>query len=215
MREIDEAEEQMTQLRQKKRKILAAVVLGILCVSFYGWWRKTVPPSDAAIVSQTATVEAAHKAQGEVVVYVSGLVEHPGLVKVPAGARALDAVNAAGGLLPGADVSKVNLAQALRDGMQIHVSGQAVMAKESSGQYSGSTGAQTQSQNSNSAAEKININTADATQLDKLPGVGPAMAAKIVEWRKANGPFQAGEDLKKVKGLGEAKYQKLKDKISW
>ena len=220
MREIDEKKEEAALLRSRKMKILAAIALGVIFVSFYGWWRKTLPNNNATLIPKNETAEAAQKAEGDIIVYVSGMVEHPGLVKVRAGARALDAVNNAGGVLPGADVSKVNLAESVRDGMQIHVPGQVLMKKDDgAGNYSGQPGTKSQSQSSTSPAavseEKININTADAAQLDKLPGVGPAMAAKIVEWRKVNGPFQDGSDLKKVKGIGDSKYQKLKDKISW
>ena len=63
--------------------------------------------------------------------------------------------------------------------------------------------------------EKININTADAVLLDQLPGVGPALAARIVEYRLTKGPFHDGSDLKKVAGVSEIKYQKIKDKIVW
>lgn len=220
MREINEAEEEADKQRKDKRKILATVAVVVISVSFYGWWSKTLKPDPGVVVSRDTVVEAAHKEPGDVVVYVSGRVEHPGVIKVSAGARAIDVVNAAGGLLSGADVSKVNLAQSVKDGMQINVPGQPIMAGDSNtGKYSGpgnvpgrpgsvSTGA-------NSTEGKININTADASELDKLPGVGPAMAEKIVEWRKINGPFQDGEDLKKVKGIGEEKYRKLKDRISW
>ena len=131
----------------------------------------------------------------------------------------LDAVNAAGGLLPGAEVSGLNLAQRLRDGMQIHVPGRPVIKDEgSSPQYQPVAGAARNSSPPAGApvpAAKVNINTATAAELDQLPGIGPAMAARIVEWRQANGPFQSGEDLKKVQGIGEAKYRKLKDKITW
>ena len=220
MREINEAEETAEKQRKDKRKILAVVAVVVISVSFYGWWSKTLKPDPGIAVSRETIVEAAHEEQGAVVVYVSGRVEHPGVIKVSAGARAIDVVNAAGGLLSGADVSKVNLAQSVKDGMQINIPGQPIMAGDpNAGKYSGPgnvpgrTGSS--SSGTNSAEGKININTADASELDKLPGVGPAMAEKIVEWRKNNGPFQDGEDLKKVKGIGEEKYRKLKDKISW
>lgn len=219
MRKIDEAEERAVMLK-KKRKILAVAAFVVTSFSMYGWWCKTTPTSNAALIPKGEIVEASRKAPGNVIVYVSGRVEHPGLVQVHVGERTLDAVNAAGGLLAGADVSKVNLAQAVRDGMQIHVPGQVLMQIDSNtGKYPVSPSPQIIAKVATCTAVlaegKININTADAAELDKLPGVGPAMAAKIVEWRNTNGPFKAGEDLKKVKGIGEAKYQKLKDKISW
>lgn len=219
MREINETEEAAAELQRKKRRILAVVAVGVVSASFYGWWNKTREPVIETQVSRNDIVEAAKKTQGDVVVYVSGRVEHPGVVKVIAGSRAIDVVNAAGGLLSGADVAKINLAQVVKDGMQIHVPGQPIIVGDANQiQYSGPTGTlrnNAPATGTKRDEEKININTAEASELDKLPGVGPAMAAKIVEYRKANGAFHDGEDLKKVKGLSDAKYQKLKDKISW
>ena len=219
MRKVDELEEQADRLRQMKRKIVAALAVCILGFSVYSWWSKTAPPRPEVASPGVEVAEASRKPRGEIVVYVSGLVEHPGVIKLPAGSRVLDALNAAGGLLFGAEVSKLNLAQSLRDGMQIHVPGTPAVKNDglsSHYQVAAGTGKNsTVPSGSVASADKININTATAAELDKLPGVGPAMAKRIVEWRQANGPFQSGEDLKQVKGIGEAKYQKLKDKISW
>ena len=219
MRKVDELEEQADRLRQKKRKIMAALAVCILGFGVYSWWSKTAPPQPEVPSPGAEVAEASRKPRGEIVVYVSGLVEHPGVIKLPAGSRVLDAVNAAGGLLFGAEVSKLNLAQSLRDGMQIHVPGTpAVKSDGLSPHYQEAAGAgkkSTDPSGSVAPSDKININTASAAELDKLPGVGPAMAKRIMEWRQANGPFQSGEDLKQVQGIGDAKYQKLKDRISW
>ena len=219
MRTVDELAEQADRLRQKKRKIVAALAVCILGFSSYSWWSKTTPPQPEAQTSGTVVAEASRKPHGEIVVYVSGLVEHPGVIKLAAGSRALDAVNAAGGLLFGAEVSRLNLAQPLRDGMQIHVPGTPAVKNDglsSHYQIDAGTGKKPSSPSGSVAlSDKININTATAAELDKLPGVGPAKSKRIVEWRQENGPFHSGEDLKQVKGIGDAKYQKLKDRISW
>lgn len=218
MRKVDELEEEATRLRLKKKQIVTATVLLIIAGCAYGWVDKLLAPSP--LPEQNAAVTGlARKAPADIVVYVSGMVEHPGVVKVTGDSRALDAVNAAGGLLPGAELSGLNLAQRLRDGMQIHVPGRPVVKSEgSSPQYQPAGGAVKNSSPPAGAsvpATKVNINTAAAAELDQLPGVGPAMAVRIVEWRQANGPFQSGEELKKVPGIGETKYRKLKDKITW
>ena len=219
MRKVDELEEQAERLRQKKRKIVAALAVCLLGFSSYSWWSKTTPPQSDVSSSGAEVAEASRQPRGEIVVYVSGLVEHPGVIKLPAGSRVLDAVNVAGGLLFGAEVSKLNLAQPLRDGMQIHVPGTPAVKNDgisSHYQMAAGTGKNSSTPPGSIApSDKININTATAAELDKLPGVGPAMAKRIVEWRQENGPFHSGEDLKQVKGIGDAKYQKLKDRISW
>ena len=207
MRKIDEAAEEQARVVRRKKILLSALALGVIFFSILGWWQKTSPAEISYTAVRNDVVEASQKPKAELVVYVSGQVKHPGVLKVGAGARVLDAINAAGGLTEGADVVKINLAQALKDGTQIHVPGHLAAPQEN-----GNASRQNVTAPQN---EKININTADASELDKLPGVGPSLAARIVEWRKNKGPFSDGADLKKVPGIGESKFQQLKDKIVW
>ena len=109
-----------------------------------------------------------------------------------------DAVNVCGGLLPTADEKAVNMAQVLKDGAQLQVPVKGAAGAGGSGKDS---------------SGRVSINTADEKALDTLPGIGPAMARRIVEYRQSNGGFQSLEDLKKVKGIGAAKFEKLKDKV--
>ena len=214
MRKVDEMAEQAA-MQQRKRKILGLMVATIVLFSGISWWQKTAPPERETLVAKPGSVEAAHKPPAEIVVYVSGMVSHPGVLKVAAGSRVLDAVNTAGGLLQGADISKVNLAQPIKDGMQVHIPGRPLDASAAAlPGYPAAPGAQPAAKTL-PTEEKININTATAADLDKLPGVGPAMAARIVEYRNANGLFKDGAAQKKVKGTGAVKYEKLKDKIVW
>ena len=213
MRKVDESAEQAANLR-RRRIILGLAAAGLILVCGVGWWQKTSPPADATLVSRSGNAEAARRTPQEIVVYVSGMVGHPGVLKVNAGARAIDVVNAAGGLLQGADVTKINLAQTVKDGMQIHIPGRPQESSALTTRYPSDPSAQVAAKSS-PQQEKININTAGAAELDKLPGVGPALAGRIIEYRNANGLFKDGEELKKVKGLGESKYEKLKDKIVW
>ena len=178
------------------KKIFATFIVVVLLV-FGGiaagcWMQQDEKELDAA---DTPTQ------QEEIVAYVTGAVEKPGLVKLPAGSRVSDAVNAAGGLLPTADSTSVNMAKKLEDGAQVNVRSQA-----------NTTPAATQAAKGNDG--RININTADEKALDELPGVGPATAKRIIEYRESNGPFAAPEDLKKVRGIGDAKFEKMKDKVA-
>ena len=140
--------------------------------------------------------------------YVTGAINKPGVVTVREGARMADAVKACGGLLPTADGEKVNMAQVLKDGQQVRVPEK----------QAGSSALPTNTGKASSAVKTkadgpININTASAEELDALPGIGPAMAKRIIEYRETEGAFTAIEDIKKVKGIGEAKFEKMKDKI--
>lgn len=180
--------------------LFAALAILVVAVSFYSYWQKTTAGEAPPAPGETALNEKGP----ELIVYISGAVNHPGVIRIPAEARVLGAIEGAGGLLPVADIAKINMAQPLRDGMQIHVP-----ARE---QGKNGAGAE-QSPKTGPVTEKININTASAGELDKLPGVGPAIAEKIVQYREAHGSFGKAEDLKKVPGIGESKYNKMKDQI--
>lgn len=169
---------------------LAAVVLSGL---FYGYGEK-----DAARQLDSAEKQAPAES---IAVYVSGAVNKPGVVSVPAGSRVIDAVNRCGGILPSADAAKVNMAQPLKDGAQIAVPEKATALPGEAAEAAKSAG-------------KININQADAKALDSLPGIGPAMAERIIAYRKQSGGFQSLDELRKVPGIGEAKFAKMKDKIT-
>jgi competence protein ComEA len=139
-------------------------------------------------------------AEPEIFVDVTGAVNKPGVYTLSGKSRVIDAIKAAGDSAPGADLSTINLARVLNDGEQIYVdslvmnsSGQRVSKKTPSG--------------------PININRATARQLDALDGIGPVIAARIVEYRKINGSFLSVDDLQKVSGIGAAKFAQIKSKV--
>lgn len=139
-------------------------------------------------------------AEPEIFVDVTGAVNRPGVYTLTGKSRVIDAIKAAGDSAPGADLSTMNLARVLNDGEQIYVDslvvnglGQRVSKKTPSG--------------------PININRATARQLDALDGIGPVIAARIVEYRKINGSFLSVDDLQKVTGIGAAKFAQIKSKV--
>ena len=146
----------------------------------------------------------------QMIIYVTGAVNRPGIVEMPMDARVADAVNACGGALPTADMEAVNMAQKLKDGQQVRIPEKSSVAQI---QETGKANGNTEGHASN-PSNLVNINTADEKALDSLPGIGPAMAKRIIEYRNTEGMFQTPEDLKKIKGIGDAKYEKLKDRIT-
>jgi competence protein ComEA len=136
---------------------------------------------------------------GAVFVHVLGAVQRPGLYELREGARAVDAVAAAGGFLESADQAQVNLARFVTDGEQLVVPEQGVAPPP------GAAAA---------APGLLNLNTADASALEALPGIGPALAARIVDWRDANGRFTAVDDLQQVSGIGDKTFAELKDLVT-
>ncbi|GAA1484822.1 ComEA family DNA-binding protein [Brachybacterium fresconis] len=162
---------------------------------------------------------AASSSPAELVVHVSGAVSSPGVVRLPAGSRVDDALRAAGGPDEDAELSAVNLARPVDDGEQIYVPrpgeeppasardpGGAESAESAAGAASGSGAGD----GAEDAGAPIDLNTADATELEALPGVGPAIAQRIVEHREKNGPFASVDALLEVSGIGPATLEEIR-----
>ena len=167
---------------------------------------------DAATQPASSSSGSGTSQDGGLTVYVTGAVNQPGVVTVASGARVADAVNACGGLSPEADGDAINMAQALKDGQQVRVPAKGAQKAATGADASKSAGSAGNA--SADAGGLVNINTADEKALDTLPGVGPATAQKIIEYRETEGAFQSPEDIMKVRGIGKAKYEKMKDKIT-
>ena len=144
--------------------------------------------------------------------HVTGEVNAPGIYALPPDAIVSDALAAAGGLTPNADPSGLNLAGLLADGMQVFVgnreSDAGIVTTEASpsGVSSGPSEA--------ISGERVNINTATQAELESLPGIGPALAGRIIEYRDQNGLFSAPEDLMDVSGIGEATFEDISNLIT-
>lgn len=194
---------------KKSLIVLLVLVVAALGGTAYG----LRDSSDAETLAEgTAQEEQA----ADVVVYVTGAVNKPGVVTLKDGTRVADAVQACGGLLPTAASDKLNMAQALKDGQQIRVPEKAGAKNANQGKSDGkdSKSGGKSGGAGDGAQGVVNINTADEKELDSLPGVGPAMAKRIVEYRESNGGFQSPEELKKVRGIGDAKFEKMKERVS-
>ncbi|EWT03152.1 hypothetical protein N865_01680 [Intrasporangium oryzae NRRL B-24470] len=165
-------------------------------------------PSGAASAPSGAPGPAA-----QIVVHVVGQVARPGLVRLRSGARVADAIAAAGGARSGADLSALNLARLVVDGEQVRVPkpGEAVPAPGGGG--SGPVGAVGGGSGSGGAA-LVNLNTADLTSLDSLPGVGPVLAQRILDWRTEHGRFTSVDELGEVSGIGDKLMAQLRPKVT-
>lgn len=169
---------------------------------------KAAGPSPDSAAGQGGAAPAA-----PVVVHVAGAVGKPGVIRLQQGGRVDDAIAAAGGPTPDADVNRLNLALVVEDGQKIYVpqQGEPVSsAPDAAGSAtSGAGGPGTGGSAPGAAGGKINLNTAGATELDTLPKVGPVLAQRIVDWRKEHGPFKSVEELDAVDGVGPKMLESL------
>ena len=152
---------------------------------------------------------------GEIAVDVVGRVRHPGLVRLPAGSRVVDAIEQAGGTVAGAELEAVNLARKVVDGEQIRVPrhGEPVAAPAGPAGTAGPAGGGAQPGAPVQPGVPLDLNTATVEQLDTLPGVGEVTARRIVEYREAH-PFTSVDDLRQVSGIGDRRFEALKDLVT-
>lgn len=185
------------RLRVRLGAVAVLVLVGLGCAVLVSVLGDHGSAGDVARPSAAASLAPAAGAQ--VFVHILGAVERPGLYELREGDRAVDAVAAAGGFTAAADRAQLNLARFVVDGEQIYVAA----VGESAGTVPGTT-----------PEGKVNINTADQQALETLPRVGPALAARIIDWRTAHGRFTAIDDLKNVTGIGDKTFDGLKDLVT-
>ena len=236
----------------KQRKIV--IIIGILVIILVGWKiydSKNFEgvSSDEILVSDSkesvnrnaqnnGNVKNENEEEDMMAVHITGEVKNPGVVKVKHGSRIEDIIEAAGGLTENADITDVNLAYVVEDGMKIRIpSNDEQELNNENGGVAGNSGENGQEQNTKneyitqdsgkgvilseesteniSATENlvVNINTANETELEELPGIGPSLASRIIEHRNKNGKFKDIEDIKNVSGIGDSKFEKIKSLI--
>lgn len=215
------------QAKSKKLIFINILLTGCIITSLISTndKEKTLPGSSLLQSAQSAVTSKAAQAK-TVRVQVSGAVLEPGIYDVPANCRVEEAIAAAGGLTENADSERVNLVRKVRDGMQIRVPVQKAARTsrtqrknaqataglgESASEKYGSAKAGSGKKNNNQMP-RVRINSASASELQQLPGIGPALAQRIVETR-SRGRFTSTEDLLRVPGIGKAKMAKLRDYV--
>ncbi len=189
----------------------------LLCVLLTGCLLTSVAAEYFSKQEQAPVIKTETQTQSKeqlITVYVSGAVVRPGMYELPAGIRAREAVAAAGGFTDSANMEKVNLAKKLKDGSQVNVPALKV-SRKAAGASAAPTGQQAvrPGRQQEEARGLVNINTASVAEFDSLPGVGEVTAQRIVEYRQQH-PFARIEDIMQVRGIGEAKFNKMKDRLT-
>lgn len=192
-----------------------AIVIGVI------YLLRREPPRAIVVVKSPARAGTAttKNTVGFITVNVSGAVNQPGPVQLGAEARLADALQSAGGVQPEADISKLNLTLALQDGDKINVPLRAPSRSASNSLVPATPSSplptpRTASGSSPAADLKINLNTASLAELDTLPGIGPTLAQRIVDYRVQSGGFKSVAELKEVRGIGDTLFSELKDLVT-
>jgi competence protein ComEA len=192
-----------------------ALLLALLIL--FGGYRsvnKTQKPYKPVLVKEqtrTGTKKAA-ESQKEIFVHIAGAVINPGVYRLKQGQRVIDAVKSAGGMQAGAFPDALNLAAKLKDGDKVYLPKK---GEQPQGQTAESgNGQQTLLGGGAPIQEKIDLNAASAEQLDKLPGIGPTLAKRIIDYRSSHVAFKQISELRDVEGIGEKKFASLKDKVT-
>lgn len=221
----------MTRFNKKQKIIIGIFIVIVAIVAIYYSYKQ-----ENNFLEETENLEIENQAKEgaeeseettekeKIIVHISGAVQNEGIVELESGSRVADAIEKAGGLKENAYMDEINLAYQLEDGEKIHIptieeqkekeNQESKVENESATGSDGTTSRSSNSSINNGSQTKININTATEEELDTLPGIGPSTAAKILDYRKEKGKFKTIEEIKEVSGIGENKYEKIKDKIT-
>lgn len=186
-----------------KMKIVIVAISIIIVATIGIYIFKQTQENEKNYYETEENMETKEKNINQITIHITGEVNNPGIVMLDEGARIVDALEAAGGETQNADINKLNLAYVLDDGEKLYIPGKNEEEKE---YITRGNGNQTET-------AKVNINTAQIEELSTLPGIGEATANKIIEYRKENGKFEKIEDIKNVAGIGDSKFQNIKEML--
>ncbi len=192
------------------RRAVAVALAALVGLALVAWLNRPQPAGGAgstaieAVIPLASVTTSPPDTNGPIIVHVVGAVNRPGVYELDSTARVIDVIEAAGGVVADADLAQINLAAPAPDGSQIVVARQ---GEEVSQPIRGSTSDDPEE------GSPVPLNGATASQLESLPGVGPATAAAIVAWRDESGPFRTVDQLLEVPGIGPAKFDALADLV--
>lgn len=210
----------MLEFIKQKKNLIIAITVVIICI-VYWIYNKNISYNESnlennilEVASNTGDKDNKDTDENIIMVHIIGGVAKPGVVRIKEGGRIEDAIEAAGGLTEDSDISNVNLAYVLDDGVKVKIPTIDDESKETEETYiSEDSGKNVILQEDEKAGSIVNINKATQTELETLPGIGPSLAGRIISYRDQNGKFKKIEDIKNVAGIGDSKFENIKDFI--
>lgn len=195
----------MYKLNKKQATVIITfiIIIGVIIYYIYSNNDSNNIIQNEEILIENNEIQNTDKTEENILVHISGAVNNEGVIELENNSRIKDAIEKAGGLKENADISNINLASILEDGIKIYIP----TIEENKEEVNNVK------DECNYNDNYININTATQAELESLPGIGPSTALKIINYRKENGKFSSIEDIKKVSGIGESKFNSIKDLI--
>jgi competence protein ComEA len=202
-----------------EQRTVALVLVGVIIVG----WAWAYVRDNILFWSGATDLTKEAQARPVIAVHVTGAVRTPGVYRLPKGARVEDAISIAGGIIPTADLESLNLAGLLSDGQRVNIPARppdgpetptpGEAAGDQKGKSTPGSGRAGPGADAPGRDPRVNVNAATAQELEALPGIGPEIARRIIEYRHANGSFASVEDLRKVSGIGDRVFTRLKPLI--
>ena len=210
----------MFKIVKKEKIIVSIIVILLIGISYYIYSNQDtndINKENNSIKDIEENVQEEQNTENKniIVVHVSGAVNNDGIIELEEGSRVSDAIEKAGGLKENAYTKDINLAYKVEDEMKIYIPtiDERNKYSEENDKDAADNKFKNDSTNIKDKNSKININTATKEQLESLPGIGESTSIKIIEYRNQNGKFKDIQDIKNIKGIGESKFNNIKDKI--
>lgn len=207
IRSIDDLKEFILLNKETIKKAALPVTVAAALLFFWafgGEKKEEIKESQSPAETKEQAESTEEDKGGDIYVDISGCVKEPGVYQVSVGTRIFQVIEEAGGITDGADISSVNRAEEVTDGQKI-----VIYSKEDISQEGEASESYAQT-----AEDKVNINKADSSKLQTVPGIGPATAQKIIEYREKNGRFSSIDDLKNVSGIGDKTLENMREYIT-
>lgn len=196
----------------KNFKKIIFLSIGIIIIVIYLTYNYS-KDNASEVIEESIYIETSNetKEKNKIILHITGEVKSPGIIEIEEGSRLADAIEAAGGITENADINKINLAYVVKDGQKINIPN--VNSVDTSSYITDDIGENIIIEDINSNTNLVDINKATQTELETLTGIGPSTALKIIKYREENGKFKTIEDIKNVPGIGDSKFEAIKDEI--